>query len=94
MSRIETSEDSLVEVVLASAAGMCSTRSITLSPMSYQSGDFRKTLVTHVGHSRFPTIIFPNGREYITAIGSQRGSKEFGTGPDIEVLGDDKLIDS
>jgi hypothetical protein len=62
--------------------------------MSYQSGNFRKKLVTHVGHSRFPAIIFPNGGEYIPAIGSQGGNKKFSTGPDIEVLGDDKSIDS
>jgi hypothetical protein len=56
---------------------------------SGQTGNFRQKFVTHVGHARFPAIIFPNGQEYITAIGSQGSSKKLCTDPDIEVLGDD-----
>ena len=51
-----------------------------------QINDFRQELATHIGHARLPAIILPDGGEYIAAIGRQGSSKEFSTGPDIEIL--------
>ena len=60
MSRIEVRKDLLVEVVLATAAGLSGTRSISLVKRHQMSGS-RQRLITHVSHAVFPAIIFSNG---------------------------------
>jgi len=54
---------------------------VVLTPAAGMGG----TRSITVGHARFPAIIFPDGREYIATIGSQRSGKKFSSGPDIEV---------
>ena len=84
---MEAREDSLVEVVLTLAASVGSTRGITLHQCLIRSKiNFRQCLATHVSHARSPAIIFPDGREYTAAIGSEGRGKKFSSGLDVEVL--------
>ena len=85
MSFIEVRKDLLVEVVLASAAGMSGTRSITLVKRRQMSGS-RQRLITYVGHAVFPPIILSNGQQNVTTVALQKGGKICRTSLDIKVL--------
>jgi len=39
-----------------------------------------------------PTIILPDGREYVTVVSGQESSKKFGPSLDIEILCDNEKI--